>query len=121
MFTSKQFLMGKTAWRVETDVSIASSCTPKYSRPVKECAFLSGGSFLPTSIYHIELIAITGSIRIVSECGAVFCHAEKLKRAKTLEFTTISTIILMTLGHWFLIPFSYDFLPNPLKPSHEYF
>ena len=45
---------------------------------------------------HIFCLALTDSIRIVADCGALSCQVtQKLKRDTTLEFTTVSAIIFI--------------------------
>ncbi len=51
---------------------------------------------LKVEVLHPVLLAITVSIRIVADCVALSCQVtRKLKRATTVEFTTVSAIIFI--------------------------
>lgn len=55
---------------------------------------LSPSSFEKTE--KVGLWMLTARIRIVADCVALSCQVtEKLKRATTLEFTTVSAIIFI--------------------------
>ena len=57
----------------------------------------------------ILALPITVSIRIVADCVPLSCQTtRKLKRATTVEFTTVSAIIFI---HCYKLPFS-SFLRN---------
>jgi hypothetical protein len=54
-------------------------------------------SKLQSSVQHrIIVLALTVSIRIVTDCGLQTCQAaQKMKQAKTFDFTTVSAIIFI--------------------------